>query len=91
MVNNCGNCQFFRRAAPNQPLGVCRARPPVPMLVGMLKHPVTQEPVPRNDSFWPQVPDTEWCGAHQERPRMSKNAPEIDLGKLDITELEGRG
>lgn len=87
MDENCGSCRFFRRQTIGQPLGVCRARPPVPMMIGMNKHPVSGEMLPVINTYWPQVPDTEWCGGF-ERKAFGKN---IDLSKLEPAELEGTG
>lgn len=82
--HNCGSCMYFRRGNPGQPLGVCRARPPVPMMVGTAKNMAGQM-VPLTDTFWPQVPDTEWCGSWSSRLELSA----IDLTALQPEEMEG--
>lgn len=85
---NCGSCRFFRRSEPMQSPGLCKVGPgPTLLLVGMGKHPITGQQMPITNSYWPQTSDVEWCGAWQVRPAM---AAQIDLGKLDVEELEGR-
>lgn len=83
---NCGSCKFFRRAEMGNPMGVCRERPPVPMLIGAAKHPITQQQTPVCNTFWPQIPDTEWCGHWMIRTAVGT---EIDISKLDLAALEG--
>lgn len=86
-VDECGSCRFFRRIQVGQPGGVCRARPPVPMVTGMIKHPVTGEMLPHVNTYWPQIPDSEWCGGFERRPY----GVAIDLSKLDAAEMGGEG
>lgn len=83
---NCGSCKFFRRAEPMNPVGVCRALPPTVMMVGMSKHPISGQQVPVTNTYWPQIPDSEWCGAWLLRTAMGAN---IDLTKIDVDALEG--
>lgn len=85
---NCGSCRFFKRSEPLQSPGLCRAGPPTVMLIGMRQNPIEgQPPIPLTNSYWRQTVDTEWCGEHELRPTI---AAQIDLGKLDVEELEGR-
>lgn len=85
LIESCGSCRFFRRLQVGQAGGVCRAWPPVPMVAGIMKHPTTGETFPRVNTYWPEIPDSEWCGAYEKRAHGAG----IDLGKLDIEELEG--
>lgn len=85
LIESCGSCRFFRRAQIGQAAGVCRAHPPVPMPVGAVKHSVTGEIFPKINTYWPEIPDSEWCGAYEKRAY----GPGIDLAKLDVQELEG--
>lgn len=84
IAEECGTCRFFRRAQIGQQGGVCRARPPVPLMLGMLKHPVTGEMFPAVKTYWPEIPDTEWCGGY-----TRKAFGKVDLEKLDAAELDG--
>jgi|HubBroStandDraft_5_1064220.scaffolds.fasta_scaffold583033_1 hypothetical protein len=76
----CGSCNFFRRIQLGQAMGHCRARPPTLVLLGMNANhkPVT-------DTFWPMVPDHEWCGEFEVRPSFG----EIDFTELDAVPVEG--
>lgn len=84
---SCGNCQYFRRIEPKHPGGVCRARPPIPVMVGMAKHPVSGQPVAVINTYWPEIPDVEWCGAHELRADIALQS--IDLSRLDTTDVSG--
>lgn len=87
ITESCGSCRFFRRLTVGMPNGVCRPRPPVPMVVGIIKHPTTGEMFPKVNTYWPEVPDSEWCG-YYERKAFGAG---IDLSKLAVEELEGTG
>ena len=80
----CGTCRYFRRAQIGQPLGVCRARPPVPVMAGMVKHPVTGEAFPQVKTYWPEIPDSEWCGTYIRKPFGV-----ADLEQMDAAEASG--
>lgn len=84
MEESCGNCRFFRRIRIGQAGGVCRAKPPVPMLIGAQSNPHTNEQFPIINTYWPQIPDTEWCGEYARRV-----VPQVDLSKLSLEELGG--
>ena len=77
----CGSCRFFRRNEIGQPRGVCRSLPPVPLMSGMAKHPVSGELFPVIKTYWPEIPDTEWCGGY-----VRKVYTPLDL---ESAELEG--
>lgn len=78
-TKSCGNCQFFQRVALGNPLGNCRARPPVPLMLGMGKGPAG--PVPVVNTYWPQLPDNAWCGGWEQKVH-------VDIGALDVKALE---
>lgn len=86
MPEGCGTCRFFRRNQVGQPVGVCRARPPVPIMAGMVQHSV-RGPIPMINTYWPEIPDTEWCGDFARKAYGMG----IDLSKLAVEELEGQG
>lgn len=71
-----------------QAAGVCRQQPPQTMVAGALKNPTTGEVMPRVDSFWPQIPDTEWCGQWKLRP-SAIDMDAIDLSALSEASVEG--
>lgn len=64
---NCGNCTAFLRQG--GPMGVCRARPPVPIFCGVrqtpavLGMPAQQEP--HIVSYFPPMSETGWCRCHE--------------------------
>lgn len=87
MTESCGNCKFFRRVQPMQPMGKCHRNPPVTYVVGQQKTPLGQVQT-LADSFWPVVPDTDFCGEWKIAGRPA--AASIDLTTLDVKELEGR-
>lgn len=87
ITKNCGNCAYFKRVSVGQQGGLCRARPPVPLMVGMAQNPMTKEPFPVINTYWPQIPDSEWCGDHN--PALIGR--EIDLSQLSEAELVGEG
>ena len=67
-------------------MGVCRQHPPVPLIVGAVKHPTTGNPQPVTDSFWPQVPDSEWCGQWERTIDLSRD---LNVAALESAETEG--
>lgn len=83
---SCGNCRYWKRQELMKPGGFCRQKPPTVFLVGMGKT-VVGDPYPLAGSYWPQVPDTEWCGAWVEAAPAPKL--KIDLDKLNVDELAG--
>ena len=86
----CKTCRFFEPLQSNNPVGACHAGPPSVVLIGMTKHPLTQQPIPVTDSFWPQVhEDRGWCGMHSRETRSVRPA-DIDLSRLgNVPELAG--
>lgn len=92
MISTCGSCRFFRRRETGHPMGHCHSRAPAVMFVGMandikghpIQHPASGQFMANVDSFWPALPDTEWCGDHQ--PRLVKD---VDLSELKPEELAG--
>ena len=82
-AENCGSCRFFKRV-PNMRGGLCRSRAPVPILIGMAKDPITGNVFPQVNTFWPQIPDTEWCGSYDHGIDVSA----IDISKLGAVDLD---
>ncbi len=59
----CAGCCFWKRITEGQPMGLCHFNPPTLLLLGMRQHPVMpNQGVPVTDTFWPAVPESEWCG-----------------------------
>lgn len=81
-MSNCGRCKFFRRIEVMQASGHCRSRPPFVVSGGFAQGQ------PQALTYWPTVPDTEWCGDWTERPRAVSTAG-IDLAKVDASDIEG--
>lgn len=73
-------------------MGHCHSRAPTVMFSGMandvqgrpVQNPRNGQHLPNIDSYWPAVPDTEWCGDHQ--ARLVKD---VDLSELQPEELKG--
>jgi hypothetical protein len=85
----CGNCVYFKRAVPMQPVGTCHEKPPTVILLGFAPPRLAgKDPEPRTGSFWPMTADTEVCGNHPNFVTV-QTIPEIDLSKLDTQEIEG--
>ena len=90
MNPTCGTCKYFKRREVGNIMGACHSRGPSVMFGGMLtdangqqvRNLRTGQFVPNIDSYWPPVPDTEWCGDHAARP-----VGDIDLSKLAVEEL----
>ena len=78
-AQGCSGCRYFKRAAGiGSPVGICRSRPPVPLMLGIGKDALgNSQPVIQ--TYWPQIPDTEWCGDWQAK---------VDMGLLDAMALE---
>jgi hypothetical protein len=55
------------------------------MMITIAKNPVTGDPFPVINTYWPEVPDTEWCGDYTRKAFGAAN----DLEKMDRTEAEG--
>ena len=84
VTRGCGGCAFFKRIRIGQPGGFCRARPPSVLMVGMGEG-FDRRPIPVVNTYWPQVPDTEWCG--EWGPKLDLTA--IDPEALQNAEMEG--
>lgn len=90
MTPTCGSCRYFKRGEIGKPIGTCHGNPPQVMLTGMQQHPITQQPIPITNSFWPLIADTEYCGLHTVRTTADHVAG-IDLSKLEPDQLAGEG
>jgi hypothetical protein len=92
MNPTCGSCRFFKRRETGKIMGNCHSRAPVVMFSGMavdiqgqqIRNPMTGQFMANFDTFFPALPDTEWCGDHQ--PRLVKD---LDLSALKPEELKG--
>jgi hypothetical protein len=80
----CSTCKHFLEVgAENE--GLCRANPPVPILLGVTQNALGQ-PVPVVRSFFPPTKTDVTCGAH----RLNANAlADIDLSRLATVETGG--
>jgi hypothetical protein len=79
-TENCGSCRFWKRHRDGQPGGVCRERQPTAIMVGMQPHPIAKDRgMPIIDSFWPPIPEGEWCGQWE--------APKAPLSEIDLSRL----
>lgn len=73
-------------------MGNCHSRAPVVMFSGMandvqgqpVRNPRNGQFLPNIDSYWPMVPDTEWCGDH-----TARLVKDVDLSELKPEELAG--
>ena len=91
MNPTCASCRFFKRRNVGQAMGTCHSRAPVVMFIGMandangqpLRNMHTGQYLANIDTFFPAVPDTEWCGDHT--ARLIKD---VDLSKLEPEELK---
>ena len=81
----CGNCGAFKRLMIGQTMGLCRSRAPVPILVGMING--DGGPMPVVNTYFPQVPDNEWCGDYM--PLKALTVPRLDLAELESALTEG--
>lgn len=79
-VESCGSCRFWKRHKDGQPSGMCRQKPPAVIMIGMQPHPIAKnQGMPIVDSFWPPIPESEWCGQWS---AAAKTYADIDLSKL---------
>ena len=65
----CGNCPYFFPVPNVKGAANCRRNAPAPILVSMAVHPVTRDPVPIVNGFFPQTRESIICGEH---PRFSE-------------------
>lgn len=82
-AETCGDCRFFKRGSDRG--GWCRKLPPTLLMVGQAKHPVTGTVIPLVQTYFPETPDDQWCGAYDRELNLSA----IDLGKLAVMQPEG--
>ncbi len=91
-METCANCRFWLlppKHGENRPIGMCRRRGPVPLLIGSGVHPVTHQPFPVINGFFPETRPDVWCGDHEPRPvRAGVPLLDIDLSKLSIEGAE---
>jgi hypothetical protein len=64
LIANCGNCNAYMKENPIQ--GVCRAKPPVPILLGIKQRAVLQGlpdsgAEPMITSYFPPMRKEGWC------------------------------
>jgi hypothetical protein len=81
----CGACRFFRRIEIGNPMGHCRGATPTLVMVGLAARPNNQEPLPVTRTYWPAIPDTEWCGVFE----RSAGFAGIDMSLLNTAAIEG--
>lgn len=63
----CGTCNAFKQERGKQ--GLCRAKPPLPILYGMQQNPALPQisPQPVIFAHFPVVEETQWCREWQLR------------------------
>jgi hypothetical protein len=77
---SCGSCRFWRRNEKGKPSGVCRQTQPTAFIIAMVAHPIMKnQQIPIVDSFWPPIPESEWCGQWE--------APKAPLSEIDLSRL----
>ncbi len=85
----CGNCPYFKRAVPMQPIGTCHESQPTVILLGFAPPRITgQDPQPKTGSFWPMTADIDLCARHPNFVTM-QTLEHVDLSKLEAGEIEG--
>lgn len=57
---NCGNCLCF--VTKDGETGECRGGPPTSIVIGVRPHPITQQPQPIIDGYFPPTHKKIWCG-----------------------------
>ena len=73
MNKTCGTCDAFSALANDAEVnGLCRARPPTPVLVGNMFQ-----------SVFPFMAPFGWCREHRDRVVMNKMDP-VQLGNLPV-------
>jgi hypothetical protein len=77
-INGCGNCRHWLSVTGSQG-GICRARPPVPLLLGMQRSAIGQ-PQPVVATYWPETAQDMACGEWSVRV--------ADLAAIDFSRLE---
>lgn len=83
--HTCGNCRYFRRAEVGRALGHCHESPP--SVVALVKTTPDGQVFTTADTFWPMMPDSEWCGAWIAKAAFDARA--IDLKSLNTEAIEG--
>jgi hypothetical protein len=77
MSDTCVNCNAFLQLDDEK--GVCRARPPMPVVVGVRPPMVQGQPgIPLFQSIFPTMSVDAWCREHQAK---------VDFHKIDLTQL----
>jgi hypothetical protein len=65
LIKNCGNCAAFEPAPKGaKGTGTCHRGRPTPIFLGWGQHPVTHQQIPMVDSWFPPLPDVQWCLDH---------------------------
>jgi hypothetical protein len=82
----CGNCNAYMKENPNQ--GVCRAKPPVPLMIGMAKrHQLAglpqQNAEPIVTSYFPPMRKEGWCREWEPTSEMEGALIEAAQQKAD--------
>ena len=78
MADMCGNCNAYLKG--NEQKGWCRARPPVPLVVGIQPPRIAgQNPEPIIQALFPPMAHDSWCREHE--------AANVELSKIDLSSL----
>jgi hypothetical protein len=87
----CGTCRHFFRYVVGQVEGACHARPPVPMITGMNRHPITNAPIPIVNGFWAPTVESETCGEHSPGTAVRRPVATADQVSQALAGIEVEG
>ena len=70
MNASCGTCLYWFHEQPENPAGLCRRYPPIPLLIGMQN--IHGQPANAiTQSAFPPITADGWCGEHAEGGRAN--------------------
>jgi hypothetical protein len=83
MNKTCSNCDAY--LVGDKDSGHCRARPPVPMVMGVRQNPISGQQEPVIHALFPVMNAKSWCREHQLKMDLSK----IDMSRLATLPVDG--
>lgn len=81
----CGNCDAYRPFPNKNGEGKCIRRAPAVLLVGMQQHPVTHEPIPFVQGFFPPANSAGFCYEWVQPPVGGESMP-VDFATVGKTQ-----